>query len=117
MVLVINSISICIYGFLFNCMVGCQVSVSMTTLTYMYNRHRRVGALWLSLTRPWPPGFAVIKRFSCSTKLSTSFQLPIKAKMLENNIFFAVKLLVGVLILLKNVKMPTIVGILTFRAG
>ena len=42
------------------------------------------------------------------------FQLVIKAKMLLKDDFFAVKLLVGVFILLINVKMPTIVGILTF---
>ena len=34
--------------------------------------------------------------------------------MLENNAFFALELLNGVFILLINVKMPTIVGILTF---
>ena len=43
------------------------------------------------------------------------FQLLIKAKMLIM-IFRAVKLLVGVLILLINVKMPTIVGILTLMS-
>ena len=45
------------------------------------------------------------------------FQLLIKAKMLNKIlIFLAVKLLVGVFILLINVKMPTIVGILTFMS-
>ena len=40
-----------------------------------------------------PPGPEVIKLFSCSTQLSTKF------------------------ILLINIKMPTIVGILTFMSG
>ena len=44
------------------------------------------------------------------------FQLLIKAKMLKIMIFLADKLLVGVFILLINVKMSTIVGILTFMS-
>ena len=41
-------------------------------------------------------------------------QLLMKAKKLKNKDFKAVKLLGGVFNLLLNVKMPTIVGILTF---
>ena len=41
----------------------------------------------------WQPGFEVIKLFSCSTQLSMKFSLLI------------------------NVKMPTVVGILTFMRG
>ena len=56
------------------------------------------------------------RTFLCSTQLSIKFQRLIKAKMLKNT-FLAAKLLVGVFILLINVKMPTIVGILTFMSG
>ena len=58
-------------------------------------------------------GLEVIKLFWCSTQLSMKFQLLIKAKMLKKMLFLAVKLLVSVFNLLINVKMPTIVGILT----
>ena len=75
--------------------------------------------------RPWPLGMPTktyIRTYTgsenkkpvlCSTQLSMTFQLLIKAKMLKNN---AVKLLAFVLILLINVKRPTIVGILTFMS-
>ena len=54
--------------------------------------------------------------FTFSTQLSMKFQL-FKAKMLKKMIIFlAAKLLVGVFILLINVKMPTIVGILTLMS-
>ena len=36
------------------------------------------------------------------------FQLLLKAKMLKNNVFLAVKLLVGVFIMIINEKMPKI---------
>ena len=53
------------------------------------------------------------KTFSCSTQLSTKFQLLIKTKIPTN----ALKnLSVVVFIMLINVKMPTIVGILTFMS-
>ena len=57
-------------------------------------------------------GPEVIKLFSCSTQLSIKFQLLIKSKTLKKidiscyDVFF----------LLLNVKMPTIVGILTFMS-
>ena len=50
------------------------------------------------------PSLEVIKLFSCSTQLRMNLQLLIKAKIF----FLAVKLLVGVFILLIKVKMPTI---------
>ena len=59
-------------------------------------------------------GLEVIKLFHAQP--SMKFQVLIKAQMLKNKDFFAVKLLVGVFILLINVKMPTIVGILTFMS-
>ena len=57
----------------------------------------------------------VIKLFSCSTQLSTKFQLLIKTKIPTNEeVFCKLSLSDVVLIMLINVKMPTIVGILTF---
>ena len=44
------------------------------------------------------------------------FQLPIKTKMLNIKILLAFKISHAVFILLINVKMPTIVGILTFMS-
>ena len=61
-----------------------------------------------------PPGPEVIKNFSCSTQLSTKFQLPIKTKIPINEEFFALSHSDDIFIMLINVKMPTIVGILTF---
>ena len=56
----------------------------------------------------WPRG---CKTFSCSTQLSTKFQLPvlIKTKIPTTEDVF-------VFIMLMNVKMQTIVGILTFMS-
>ena len=51
----------------------------------------------------------VIKRYSRSTQLSMPFQMLIKIKKLKNNF----KLSDGVLIMLINVQMPTIVDIST----
>ena len=53
-----------------------------------------------------------LKNFSCSTQLSTNFQLLIK-KIPTNE---EVSCFSDVFILLINVKMPTIVGILTFMS-
>ena len=58
----------------------------------------------------------VIKLFSCSTQLSMKLQLLIETQMLETKIFLASKHTDVVSILLINVKMPTIVGILTFMS-
>ena len=58
----------------------------------------------------------VIKLFSCSTQLSTKFQLLIKSKIQTNKEVFILRLSDVVFILLINVKMPTIVGILTFMS-
>ena len=55
------------------------------------------------------PGPAVIKLLSCSNQLSMEFQLLIKTNLLSSY-----RTLRFVFILLMNVKMPTIVGILTF---
>ena len=60
-------------------------------------------------------GPEVIKLFSCSTQLSTKFQLLIKTKIPTNDEFFALSLSDVVFIML-NVKMPTIVGILTLMS-
>ena len=61
-----------------------------------------------------PQGYKVC---SCSTQLSMKFKLLIKTKMMKKkNIFFAFKFSTVVFIMLMNVKMPTIVGILTFMS-
>ena len=59
------------------------------------------------------PGPEVIKLFSCSTQLSTKLQLLIKTKISTDEEVFALSLSGVVFIMLINVKMPTIVGILT----
>ena len=62
------------------------------------------------------PGPEVIQLFACSTQLSTKFKLLIKTMMLKINTFHAFRLSDDVFIMLINVKMPTIVGILTFMS-
>ena len=60
----------------------------------------------------WPE---IIKLFSCSTQLSTKFQLLIKTKINQQiTKFLALSPPNVVFIMLINVKMPTSVGILTF---
>ena len=59
-------------------------------------------------------GPEVIKHFSCSTQLSMKFQLLIKTKILINKEVLALSLPAVVFIMLINVKIPTLVGILTF---
>ena len=61
------------------------------------------------------PSPEVIKLFSCSTQLSTKFQPLIKTKMPTKK-FLALYLSDVVIIMLINDKMPTIVGILTFKS-
>ena len=59
-------------------------------------------------------GREVIKLFSCSTKLSTKFQLLIKTKIpVKADFFFALSLsdVVHVFIMLINFKMPAMFGI------
>ena len=60
------------------------------------------------------PDLKVIELFSCSTQLSTKFQLLIKTKIQTNEEVSCFNLSDVVFIMLINVKMPTIVGILTF---
>ena len=60
------------------------------------------------------PGPEVIKLFSCSTQMSTKFQLLIKTKIRTNEEVSCFKSVV--FIMLTNFKMPTIVGILTFMS-
>ena len=71
----------------------------------------------VSMTRKSPkPGPKVIIFFSCSIQLCIKFQLIIKTKTLKKIIFLAFKLSYDVFILRINVKMPTIVGIITFMS-
>ena len=60
-----------------------------------------------------PRGYTI---FSCSTQLSMAFQLPLKTKMLKNKDSLAFNLSGVVFIILINVKMQTIVDILTFMS-
>ena len=62
------------------------------------------------------PGPKVIKLFSCSTELSTKFHLLINTKYPQTKKLLALSLSNVVFIMLINVKMPTIVGILTFMS-
>ena len=55
------------------------------------------------------PGPEVKKLFSCSIQLSTKFQLLIKTKIHTNEEVSCFNMLI-------NVKMPTIVGIITFMS-
>ena len=57
--------------------------------------------------RHWPQSHI----FSCSTQLSTIFQLLIETKIPTNKKFLVLRLSNFVFITLINVKMPTIVGI------
>ena len=61
--------------------------------------------------RPCPK---VINLFPCSTQLSTKFQMLINTKILTNKKFLALCLSDFAFSMLIKVKMPTIVGILTF---
>ena len=61
-------------------------------------------------------GNEVVKLFSCSTLLSMELQMLIKTKMLKIKDFLVLILSDVVFIMLINVKMPTIVGILTFMS-
>ena len=63
-------------------------------------------------------GPEVIKLFSCSTQLSTKFQLLTKLKYRQIKKFITFSLSDVVFIMLVNAKMPTItiVGILTFMS-
>ena len=64
-----------------------------------------------------PPGPNVIKNFSCSTQLSMKFEMVISIKVSRNSGFFSGSDRHRMLFfLLINVKMPTIVGILTFMS-
>ena len=64
-------------------------------------------------TDSWPGGY---KLSSCSTQLSTKFQLLIKTKIPTNEQILASSLSDAVFIMLTKVKIPTIVGILTFMS-
>ena len=61
-------------------------------------------------------GPEVIKRCPCSTQLSSKFKLLIKQKYRQMKKFLASSLSDVVFIMLIIVKMPTIVGILTFMS-
>ena len=62
------------------------------------------------------PGLEFKNFFSCSTQLSMKFQLVIKLKYQQMKKCLVLSLSDVVFIMLINVKMPTIVGILTFMS-
>ena len=62
------------------------------------------------------PGPEVIKLFSCSTQLSTKFQLLIETRKPSNKEVSSCMSLRYLFIMLINVKMSTVVGILTFMS-
>ena len=68
---------------------------------------------WESKEKRTNPGPEVIILFSCPTQLSTKLQL-IKLKYQQMKKFHALSLSDVAFIMLINVKMPTIVGIVTF---
>ena len=70
-------------------------------------------ARFISILLLKKPGPEVLKPFSCSNQLSMKFHQLIKSKMLKK-FFKLFKFSDVVFIMLINVKMPTIVGILTF---
>ena len=65
---------------------------------------------------PVRSGPEVIKLFSCSTQLSTKFELLIKSKIPTNKQVSCFKSLKCCVYHANNVKMQTIVGILTFMS-
>ena len=66
---------------------------------------------------PYRSGPEVIKLFSCSTQLSTKFQLLIKTKIpTKKEVSCFKSLRCCIFYHAKNVKMPTIVGILTLMS-
>ena len=73
------------------------------------NIHRKQWKIYITLPSP-----ELIKLFSCSTQLSTKFQLLIKTKYRPIKKCLAFSLSDVVFIMLLSVKMPTIVGIFTF---
>ena len=97
---------------------GCTGSSESTPvkMSHCWKSHVAAHILIHSL---WIKGFQALsyKTFSCSTQLSTQFELIIKTKCHKIKIFLAFKLsdVVFIFIMLINVKMPTIVGILTFE--
>ena len=69
-------------------------------------------------TKSWSdqPGPEGITLFSCSTQLSTKFQLLMKTKIPANEEVCCFEFLRCCIIMLINDKMPIIVGILTFMS-
>ena len=62
------------------------------------------------------PGPEVIKTFSCSSQLCMKFLMLISIKTSRNSAFSGLEKLRMLFSRLKNVKMPTIVGIFTFMS-
>ena len=63
------------------------------------------------------PGPKVIKLFPCSTQLSMKFEMHKCKKIPRSSAFSGSDKPILLFFLLINVKMPTVVGILTFSAG
>ena len=71
------------------------------------------GQGWTLLAQPGPE---VIKLFSCSPQLSMKFKMLISIKFLTNSALLVSDKLIMLFFLFLNVKMPTVVGILTFMS-
>ena len=84
------------------------------TVTLIHTTHLEV--MWRYFIQEKTPGPEVIKLLSYSSQLSTKFQLLMKTTILTNKEIPGLSLSDVVFILLINVKMPTIVGILTFMS-
>ena len=84
---------------------------SILTFSKTSFRISRVSVFSCQTFKIRPRGY---KTFFSSTQLSMNFQLLIKTKMLKNKTFLAFKLADVLFIMLISVKMPSIVGILTF---
>ena len=78
--------------------------------------HSVLSSFAIILLRKERAGPEIIKLFSCSTQLSTKFQLLLKIKISSNKVCLALRLSDVVFIMCIYVKMPTIVGILTFMS-
>ena len=88
----------------------------MVSLDPNQTRHFVMSDLGPSCLPMLSAGPEVTKLFPCSTQLSMKFQLLIKTKILTNKEVSCLSLSGIVLIMLINVKMPTIVGILSFMS-
>ena len=98
----------------------CMIFSTSSLFTIQERRSSKLGALSSSNSSAKSASLKQIhqapsnKKNSCSTQLSKKFQLLVESKIRKNNDFSCTKHSDVGFIQLINVKMPTIVGILTF---